>query len=301
MLDPDRYGVEELPEIAILHMVNPLSAFPSQKEYIESYKKFKFVSVISPWLSETADYFADVVLPAATIEKFEGPISATDQYTDAVTLRVPPMDPLFESRGEIDIYMDLCERIGVLYGDEGYLSVVNNELKLTETEYELPLDQKPEVRHIFDEWAKSQGIEEGVAFFEDPDKGVHVKGPVSPNKMYGYVYDPPFGGALHRLYGDSLLEAQNQMKEKGAEEIYSQDYTAFPTWRPPTMESSPDEYEFYLLSYHQIEHNSREQLHTDARRTSAFGPPGHEPGVSRKIGTQGRGHSHSRVTERCNG
>ncbi len=69
MLDPDRYGVEELPEIAILHMVNPLSSFPSQKEYIESYKKFKFVSVISPWLSETADYFADVVLPAATIEK----------------------------------------------------------------------------------------------------------------------------------------------------------------------------------------------------------------------------------------
>jgi anaerobic selenocysteine-containing dehydrogenase len=254
MLDPDRYGVEELPEVAILHMVNPLSAFPSQKEYIESYKKFKFVSVISPWLSETADYFADVVLPAATIEKFEGPISATDQYIDAVTLRVPPMDPLFESRGEIDIYMDLCERIGVLYGDEGYLSVVNNELKLTETEYELPLDQKPEVRHIFDEWAKSQGIKEGVAFFEDPEKGVFVKGPVSPTQMYGYVYDPPFAGALHRLYGDSLLDAQNQMKEKGAEDIYTQDYTVFPTWRPPTMESSPAEYEFYLLSYHQIEH-----------------------------------------------
>ena len=44
------------------------------------------------------------------------------------------------------------------------------------------------------------------------------------------------------------------MKEKGTEEIYNQDYTAFPTWRPPTMEGSPEEYEFYLLSYHQIEH-----------------------------------------------
>ncbi|MFQ5876066.1 MAG: molybdopterin-dependent oxidoreductase, partial [Dehalococcoidia bacterium] len=102
MLDPDMYGVEALPEVAILHMVNPLTSFLSQSDFIGAYRKFKFVVVISPWLSETADYFADVILPAATIEKYEGPISATDQYVDAVTLRVPPMDPLFQSRGEID-------------------------------------------------------------------------------------------------------------------------------------------------------------------------------------------------------
>jgi anaerobic selenocysteine-containing dehydrogenase len=44
------------------------------------------------------------------------------------------------------------------------------------------------------------------------------------------------------------------MREKGAEEIYWQDYTALPTWRPPTMDGSPSEYEFYLISYHMIEH-----------------------------------------------
>jgi anaerobic selenocysteine-containing dehydrogenase len=76
MADPEAWGVEEIPEVAILHMVNPLSAFPDQKAIMEGYDKFKFVAVISPWLSETADYYADVVLPAATIEKYEGPISA---------------------------------------------------------------------------------------------------------------------------------------------------------------------------------------------------------------------------------
>jgi anaerobic selenocysteine-containing dehydrogenase len=164
------------------------------------------------------------------------------------------MEPLFESKGEIDIYMDLCEKIGVLFGDDGYLSVVNSELKLSDTEYALPLDQKPEVRDIFDRWSRSQGIEEGIRYFEDPSKGVFVKGPVSPTKIYGYVADPPFGGAVHRLYGESLLDAQRQMKEKGAEEIYWRDYTALPTWRSLTMEESPSEYEFYLISYHQIEH-----------------------------------------------
>ncbi|MCL1597775.1 MAG: molybdopterin-dependent oxidoreductase, partial [Actinomycetia bacterium] len=287
MIDPDRYGVEELPEVAILHMVNPLGAFPSQPEYLESYKKFKFVTVISPWLSETADYFADVVLPAATIEKYEGPTSATDQYVDAVTMRIPPMEPMFESRGEIDIYMDLTERMGVLYGEDGYLAVVNKELKIKDTPFALPLDVKPEVRHIFDQWAKGQGIEEGVAYFEDPAKGVYVKGPVKPTKMYGYVTEEPFGGAIHRLYGESLLDAQRQMIDKGAEEIYWQDYTAFPTWRPPTMEASPSEYEFYLLSYHQIEHKQTRTSFVPMLAELAPGAPlDMNPVTARRLGLE---------------
>ena len=256
MNDPERYGVEDLPEVAILHYVNPLAAFASQPDYLESYMKFKFVAVISPWLSETADYFADVVLPAATIEKYEGPVDATDQYIEAKTLRVPPMEPLFESKGEIDIYLDLTEKIGTLYGEDGYLSVVNKELGFTDdnASYALPLDKRPEVRDIFDRWARAQGIEEGVAFFEDPANGVWVKGPLAPTKIYGYVTDPPFGGAVHRLYGESLLDAQRQMQALGAEEIYWRDYTAFPTWRGLTMDDSPDSHNLYLISYHQIEH-----------------------------------------------
>jgi anaerobic selenocysteine-containing dehydrogenase len=256
MIDPERYGVEDLPEVAILHMVNPLGSFTSQPEFLESYGKFKFVAVISPWLSETADYFADVVLPSATIEKYEGPISATNQYIEATTLRIPPMDPLFESKGEIDIYMDLSEKMGVLFGEGGYLDQVNGALGLEDdlSGFAIPTDRKPTVREIFDTWAKAQGIEEGVAFFEDPQHSVFVKGAMSPTKMYGYVTDPPFGGALHRLYGDSLLDAQRQMQAKGADEIYWQDYTALPTWRAPTMDQSPDEYEFYMISYHMIEH-----------------------------------------------
>jgi anaerobic selenocysteine-containing dehydrogenase len=253
MLNPDRYGVEELPEVVILHMVNPLASFPSQQEFLDSYRKFRFVAVISPWLSETADYFADVVLPAATIEKYEGPVDATDAYTAATTLRIPPMEPMFESKGEIDIYMDLTEQIGTLYGEDGYLDQVNKALGL-EDEFALPLDVKPKVREIFDRWAKSEGIDEGVAFFENPANSVFVKGPLAPTKMYGYVTDPPFGGAIHRLYGDSLLDAQRQMRDKGAEEIYWRDYTPLPEWRDLSFAASPPEYDLTLVSYKQIEH-----------------------------------------------
>lgn len=251
MQDPERYEVENLPRMAILHMVNPVIAFASQPDFIASYEKFEFVAVISPWLSETADLFADVVLPSATIEKYEGPISAGDGYIDAKVLRLPPMDPLFESRGEIDIYLDLTEKMGLLHGEDGYLDRINGRLGLTDTEFALPDGEKPTPRDILDRWSKAQGLT-GIDYFEE--NGVWVKGPISPAKRYGYVTDPPFGGAVHRLYGESLLKAQRLQQEMGADEVYWRDYTAFPTWRAATMEGSPADYEFTLISYKLVEH-----------------------------------------------
>ncbi len=251
MLNPDKYGVEKIPEMAILHMVNPLGSFPDYDANFEAYKKFKFVAVIDPWLSRTADYFADVVLPAATLEKYEGPISATDQYVDAKAMRIPPMDPLFDSKGDIDIYLDLCEKAGILTGEDGYLAHLNKGLKL-EGDSAIPTDKKPTVREILDIWSKANGLEEGIAFFEE--NGVQLKGPVKAGKYYGYAADPVFGGVIHRLYGESLLGYQQQMKKAKVDKIYWQDYTALPTWRPLTLDKSPKDYDLYLTSYHMIEY-----------------------------------------------
>ncbi|GAB4335204.1 MAG: molybdopterin-dependent oxidoreductase [Dehalococcoidia bacterium] len=250
MLEPDRYGLATMPEAALIHMTNLLASFPSQKDLLAAFQLFKFIAVIDPWLSLTADFLADVVLPAATMEKYEGPLNVGDPETDAVSLRVPVMDPLFESRGDIDIYLDLTERMGILYGDDGYLAQLNAALKLPD-ELSLPLDTKLAVREIFDRWARSQGIDEGVAYFETT--GVKIKGRITPTKSYGYATDPPFGGRIHRLYGESLLRYQQEMQAKGSAQIYWQDYTAFPTWRAPTFEASPPDYDLYLVSYKLIE------------------------------------------------
>ncbi len=250
---PAKYGLTEevIPDVVILHHVNPLGSFPDRHENFEAYKKIGFVAAIDPWISRTADYFADVILPAATIEKYEGPISATDQYIDAETLRIPPMPPMFQSRGDIDIYLDLCEAAGLLFGEEGYLAQINKQLKL-EGEYALPLDRKPTTREIFDRWARSQGLEGGIEFFEQ--NGVNIKGQVAASKRYPYAMEEPFAGILpHRFYGESLLVAQNDMKKLGAEEIYWRDYTPYPIWRELTASLSPAEYDMDLISYHMIE------------------------------------------------
>ncbi|HLB11861.1 MAG TPA: molybdopterin dinucleotide binding domain-containing protein, partial [Dehalococcoidia bacterium] len=83
---------------------------------------------------------------------------------------------------------------------------------------------------------------------------VKNKGKIKATQKYGYATSPPFGGVLHRLYGESLLRIQGEMKSKGAEEVYWRDYTALPTWRQPTMDSSPADYDLYLISFKQVEH-----------------------------------------------
>jgi anaerobic selenocysteine-containing dehydrogenase len=250
MLNPDKYGVDYIPEVLIVHMANPVVSFLDQPTIIEAYKKFKFVVVIDPWLSETADYFADVVLPTTTLEKYEGPLGVKTTYEDATSLRLPPMAPLYDSRGDIDIYLELCEKADILYGEGGYLDQLNSQLGLTDP-YKLDLNTKPTVREIFDRWAKSVGIAEGIAYFEE--HGVQPKGDIPPTKRYGYVTSPAFGGALHRLYGESLLRLREEMKAKGAAEVYYRDYTALPTWRQPTLEDSPSDYDLYLISFKMVE------------------------------------------------
>jgi len=250
MVNPQKYEVSKLPEMAILHMTNPLASFTDQPTFLEAYKKFKFVAVLDPWLSKTADLFADVVLPVATMEKYEGPIGAGDQYSDATVFRLPIMDPLFQSRGEMDIYLDLCEKAGVLYGKGGFLDNLNAELGLKDPN-KLDVNTKPKTRDIFDRWAKSQGLAEGIKYFEN--KGIWLKGPVSAKKYYGYAATPPFDGLRHRVYGETLLRYQREMQAKGAARTYWQDYTALPTWRDPTMWSSPPQYDLTLISYKKIE------------------------------------------------
>ena len=249
MLDPQKYGVDYVPEVMILHMVNPVLAFPDQDVTMKAYQKFKFVAAIDPFMSETADYFADVVLPACTIEKYEGPIGVTDQYEDAQTLRLPPMPPLYQSRPEIDIYIDLCEKAGILYGEGGYLDEVNKALKMKDG-YKLDVNTKPTSKEIFDRWARSAGYEDGIGYFEK--HSVKVK-PIPVEKLYAPAWDPPYGGIRHRLYGESLLRYQQEMKAMKADKIYWRDYTPLPTWRELTMNQSPPEYDLYLISHKKIE------------------------------------------------
>lgn len=250
-LDQQKYRLPYKPEdmVMILHMVNPVIAAPNQHKVIEGYRKLKFVVAIDPWISETADLFADIVLPAATMEKYEGPLGTRTQYEKADTLRMPIIDPLFQSKPDAEIYIDLCERLGILYGNGGYIDQLNKKLKLT-GDLALDIYTKPTLEDIFDRWARSKGKD--LAWFKA--NGVKVS-KIPTNELYMRAWSPPYGGVKAHLYSEILLRLGRIMQNKGVDVIYYQDYTAFPTWRRLTMEKSSDYgYDLYLISYKKIEH-----------------------------------------------
>ena len=252
-LSPAKYSVDTttIPKKVILHMCDPAVAFTDSKVIRAGYKAMEHVTAIQPWLSETADHFADLILPAATLEKYEGPISCSTSDESATALRVPPVDPLWESKGEIDIYMDIAEKSGFL---AGYIAEINKALKLTT--YALPTTSKPTSKQIFDAWAKEQGLTGGIKYFEtysaSGTKGVTTTSTRTADKKYSGAQN--YHGARHRFYGEALAGYQTTMKAAGVSSTYYQDYTAFPTWREPTMWGSTKKgYNLHLLSHKKVE------------------------------------------------
>src|SRR3989304_2525459 len=65
MLEPAQSGGDYVPAVLILHMPTPGAGSADPPKSQAAYRNFKVIAAIAPWLSETADLFADVVLPAA--------------------------------------------------------------------------------------------------------------------------------------------------------------------------------------------------------------------------------------------
>lgn len=252
-LNPTKYDVDAatIPKKVLMHMCDPVVSFTDSTVIREAYAKFEFVADVSPWLSETSDHFADLILPAATLEKYEGPMKSNTHDEIGYSLRVPPVAPLWQSKGEIDIYLDLASEMGFL---ADYMAIVNSKLKLTGTANEVAASPKPTAKSIFDAWAKSKGVS-GIDYFETYNatgtKGVTTVTKYTADKKYTAAAN--HHGGIHRLYGESLLGYQNEMKAAGVDAIYYQDYTATPQWRPPTMWGSESKgYNLCLLSHKQV-------------------------------------------------
>ncbi len=247
--EPGAFNVDYKPDVLIVRDGNTLIDAASTGDMSAAMSEFKFVAVIDPWLNETADHYADVVLPSATMEQYDGPLNVGTMYTEAFTLRLPPISPLFSSRGYIDIIIDLAERAGVLYGPGGMNDILNTILSF-QSAFRLDLDAKPQTRSILSRWAKSNGIEQGVRFFEEA--GVTAK-----NRPPEAIYTQPgyrsYGNVRHRFYGASLQEARRTMEDLGTGESYFQDYTALPTWRTPSFEGSGSEYDLTLIAYRKVQ------------------------------------------------
>ena len=270
--NPDKYNLPYDPEEMawIVQMANPVHSAPQTDTVIESMSKVDTTVVVDPWMSATADVAADYVLPAATADKLQGPTSSWDGYADTEFIRFPSMDPLWESKPDAEIFIELAKAVDAY--DE-YVADINDELGLDGTEYayadasEAPDDPSEFLRDGLDRWAQTKG--RSLEWFREGNMLTN-EWEVGGGNRYAYTWgmDNGYGefnpyDAKHEFYSETLyrlgervdeLFADSEFDDPEDEFPYLQDYTAFPTWRQPTMFESPDEYDLTLFSWHQIEH-----------------------------------------------
>ena len=252
--NPQKYGIPHPVEHLVMwvHMTNPVMSKPGQPTTIDMYSKLSFVVAVDAFMSETADLCADYILPAATIDKHEGPLGNWTGYEMVNTIRFPVVDTMFNSKPDAQIYIDMAEKLGVM---QKYVETLNSKLGLKDA-LALDTSKKPTIEDALDRWAQSKGKD--LDFFKQNG----VLSSVNPlEKNYAYLWSPAYGGVTHQFYSDVLVRLGNAIKAKGVSAPYIADFTAFPTWRNPTMNSSPSDYDLYLISHKNVWHKQSRTAH----------------------------------------
>lgn len=242
------YEAEEM--AAFCQMVNPGASAPSHEKVVDAWSRFDTVVVTDPFLSETATLLGDYVLPAATAEKIEGPISQSQSMEVVTTARTGVMDPLFDSKADGEVYIELAKAFGV--GDE-YVDVLNSGLGLSDGNKFSSINGLS-VEEGIDRWAREDGksldwYRENGAVTDDLS--------VEERNTYLWTDDEgrPYDGWKHYFYHEGLERLGEFMTDNldVDEYPYAKDANGLPTWREPTAWKSPDQYDLSLVTFKEME------------------------------------------------
>lgn len=252
MLYHDEYDMPYPPEemAAVVQMANPVASFPPIDKQIEAWKRMDTVVVVDPFVSETADVAADYILPAATIDKYEGVLGGANNGYGATnkirTSNVVDGGPLYDSKADGDIFALLLEEAGA---GGAFANMINEEYG---TEFET-------AGEITVEEAIRRGTGKTVEEWEDPERGVEVTD-FNEEVVYMYLQEEDgraYGGVKQHFYPEILEQIGDAVEGRlDTEEFpYLQDYNAVPEWRDPTMwESQEQGYEHVLMSKKEMAH-----------------------------------------------
>lgn len=88
---------------------NPVLSDPNVAAAEEWFRRLEFLAVQDLFLTETARW-ADVVLPGSSFAEKEGTFANTDRHVQLADAAVPPPG---QARRDLDILIDLCNRLGL--------------------------------------------------------------------------------------------------------------------------------------------------------------------------------------------
>jgi len=270
ILEPEKYYIDY--DIKAWFSVggNPIRMNGQPHKYVEAFKKIPFSVSIAYHMDEPA-IMADVLLPEHSfLERVRvAPFypqhqSFSDEVTGLQMIQMrQPVPTLFNTKHVDDIFLELAERIGILYGEGGLNDCINNSedwlikeqgLNMNDP-HKLDLHTRYSITEIFDRQIKGWIFGDGTGFEELNKTG--YKAHWQPRKNFYLYYYYPDNQTKHEFYfqhlkntGDDLynnLRKNNITFPEVKDEDFIFDlYKPVPHW-VETVE--PPEYDLWAFNW----------------------------------------------------
>jgi anaerobic selenocysteine-containing dehydrogenase len=263
VLDPEKYGVDHNIDMLMVYGSNPIHSNCTPVHAIEAFKKIPFMVEIAFLYDETSQ-FCDILLPESSVFERHGFLEYGDHVVHAAdepilrtrTLQVskPVIEPVWNTRQADDMYIEIAERSGFLYGEGRLNTHLNRTLDLC-PEHELDLDAKYLTPDLIDRVARCHyGEEYGLEYF---DEHALIPKQLSGAQAYNFYWHP-WGTTRHPLYFNHFYSNGQQLKKDlagvGLEappgwdvEEFWKHWEPIPQWVGRCDEAYADEYDLRAM------------------------------------------------------
>ncbi len=239
ILDPKTYHVPYDVEIIMSGGGNPIHASFNRAVFEQAYAKVPFSFALALTLDETAT-MSDIVFAEDSFlerEQFEFSLLQVMQPHKVMTdstrsfaifgrRDTSKINKVYKSRNCIDIFVDLADKMGFLYGDKGFLAGLNGLAG-----GKMNLNQRPTLHDWGDLVLKAAfGADKSIDAITDAS-GPVWKNRTSGAKNYNYYYWPD-NKTRHPMYMIQFLRVGRQLKDN----MQKAGVSTIPGWKPEDMD-----------------------------------------------------------------
>ncbi|MGI6732287.1 MAG: molybdopterin-dependent oxidoreductase [Anaerovoracaceae bacterium] len=243
------------------------------EQYVEMMRRIPFSVSIAYHMDEPT-IMSDVVLPEHSFMERDrvAPFWPQHQATSfevhglQMLQRRQPVKPLYNTMHVDDIFTELAERIGILYGENGMYDHFNNEEDYIIKEhglglrdpYKLDVNKKYTLNEIYDRQVRSWAFNEGETFEDLNKEGYIAKWQPKPH-FYNYYYWPD-NKTRHEFYIINLKRTADNLRKNlrdhnitfpgvKDESIVFDLYKPVPYWVPTSEMDAPEEYDLWAINW----------------------------------------------------
>ncbi len=264
ILDPAKYGIPYEIEALMIYGGNPITNNANPAEAEAALAKVPFIVTIAYLYDEAAE-FSDILLPESALLERYGIQKLGDHLVhvvddpglriNGVLARTPVVERQYDTMQADDIYIELADRVGFLYGEEGLNDQINRFYEL-KAPHALDLDKRYGTPEIIERVLKGKyGVESGLQAFTSSGVQYQMR---SQKESYNYYYYP-MGTTRHPFYFEHVLRTGDTLRanlEKHKTTIPGQDmtdvwrfYRPIPSWVGRPDEKAPPDYDLWAMNW----------------------------------------------------